>query len=162
MPGWKCGLSVKKLQSCQDARRRNPASRVTCERAWALIACGSPESRRALGRTSRPANRTQKTEICEVVAINKPHRANNGQHAYNHRSKPTQSARPHWVISRHCQRSSECPLHPRKRTSNKTVAMSAQCQKPTSSISIENLIGLRNQRGGYLQAEQLSRLQIDC
>jgi hypothetical protein len=40
---------------------------------------------------------------------------------------------PLWVISRHLRRTSECPLYPRKQTSPKTAAPSAQRQRATQS-----------------------------
>jgi hypothetical protein len=39
---------------------------------------------------------------------------------------------PLWVISGHCPLSARCPHYPRKRTSRKTVVMSALCQEQTS------------------------------
>jgi|SRR5262245_28453304 len=54
---------------------------------------------------------------------------------------------PRWVISKHCQRTSERPLYPRKRTSPQTVVVSALCQKRIYS----HLTARRKRDAGFAQ-----------
>ena len=44
---------------------------------------------------------------------------------------PLEEACPLWVISRHLQRKTACPLCPQKRTCAVQLGMSAKCQKRT-------------------------------
>jgi hypothetical protein len=52
---------------------------------------------------------------------------------------------PLWVKSGHRIRSASCPLYPQKRTWIGTVLMSALCQKRTSAVSLNHLVGTTNQ-----------------
>jgi hypothetical protein len=56
---------------------------------------------------------------------------------------------------------SPCPLYPQKQTSCSTVAMSALCQKQTSTASFDHLVGAPEQWEWHGQAESLGGLEIN-
>src|SRR5262249_35211991 len=68
---------------------------------------------------------------------------------------------PLWVISGHCRISARCPLYPRKRTSPNAIAMSAMCQKRTSSHLFDHLVGGDLQGLWQRDAERFGSFEVE-
>ena len=68
---------------------------------------------------------------------------------------------PLWVKSGHVHRKRPCPLYPRKRTCAVQELMSALCQKQTSPISLNYIVGAGDQCRWHGKTKCLGSLEVD-